>query len=332
MAERLRSLCALLLIDNFEQVVDAADVLAALLGQCPAIKCLVTSRCALQLKGEHEHALLPLPLPPAAAAANDLLRFPSVELFTQRVQAVLPDWSLNEDNARSIAGICRRLDGLPLALELAATRMKILSPAALLERLGNQPELLSGGTRDSDDRHQTLQATLDWSYELLSPAAALLFPQLSAFADGWTLDAMTRVCHGGGEIDLLDALAVLIDNSLVWRIDKPAAIRFVFPVTIREYAAGKLRQSGDADAVSARHLTWCLELAETAGPNSPAPVSNRGCSCWRTSKPIRARLLTTRLRRASPPPPTASRAHCGGSGRSTGISTREGDGSRECSH
>jgi predicted ATPase len=137
MAERLRSSCALLLVDNFEQVVDAADVLAALLGQCPAIKCLVTSRCALRVKGEHEHALLPLPLPPAGAAgANDLLRFPSVELFTQRVQAVLPDWSLNEDNARSIAGICR-----------------------------------------------------------------------------------------------------------VWRIDKPAAIRFVFPVTIREYAAGKLRQS-----------------------------------------------------------------------------------------
>ncbi len=265
MAERLRSLCALLLVDNFEQVVDAADVLAALLGQCPAIKCLVTSRCALRLKGEHEHALLPLSLPPTGAAgANDLLRFPSVELFTQRVQAVLPDWSLNEDNARSIAGICRRLDGLPLALELAATRMKILSPAVLLERLGNQPELLSRGTRDSDERHQTLQATLDWSYELLSPAAAGLFPQLSAFADGWTLDAMTRVCHGGSEIDLLDALAVLIDNSLVWRIDKPAATRFVFPVTIREYAAGKLRQSGDADAVSARHLTWCLELAETA--------------------------------------------------------------------
>jgi predicted ATPase/transcriptional regulator with XRE-family HTH domain len=276
MAERLRSLRALLLVDNFEQVVDAAGVLAALLGQCPAIKCLVTSRCTLQLKGEHEHVLLPLPLPPAAGGADDLLRFPSVELFAQRVQAVLPGWSLTEDNARSVAGICRRLDGLPLALELAATRMKILSPAALLERLGNQPELLSRGPRDSDGRQQTLRATLDWSYELLSPAAARLFPQLSAFADGWTLDAMTRVCRGGSEIDLLDALAVLIDNSLVWRLDKPAAIRFVFPVTIREYAAGKLRQSGDADAVFARHLTWCLELAETAA----AELTGAGQQSW----------------------------------------------------
>jgi len=265
MAGRLRPLRALLLIDNFEQVVDAAGVVSDLLGTCPAIKCLVTSRCALRLKGENEHVLLPLRLPPAAAGdVADLMRFPSVELFTQRVQAVLPDWALDEDNARAVAGICRRLDGLPLALELAATRMKILTPAALLERLGSQHELMSGGTRDSDDRHRTLQATLDWSYELLSPAAARLFLQLSVFADGWTLDAMTRVCETGSEIDALDALAALIDNSLVWRIDKPAAIRFVLPVTIREYAAGKLRQPGNAGAVADRHLAWCLDLAETA--------------------------------------------------------------------
>jgi len=264
-AERLHPLHALLLIDNFEQVVDHAHILATVLGQCPAIKCLVTSRCALRLKGEHEHVLLPLRLPPTGDAdAAKLLHFPSIELFTQRVRAVLPGWTLNQDNAREVAGICRRLDGLPLALELAATRMKILSPTALLERLENQHELLSRGTRDSDDRHQTLQATLDWSHELLSPEAARLFRQLSVFADGWTLDAMTQVCDGGSETDILDALAILIDNSLVWRTDKPTAIRFVFPVTIREYAKAKLRQSGDADAVSGRHLAWCLHLAQTA--------------------------------------------------------------------
>jgi len=264
-ADRLRPLRALLLIDNFEQVVEAADVLSTLLGRCPEIKCLVTSRCALRLRGEHEHVLPPLPLPPTAAGrASDLMRFPSVELFAQRVQAVLPDWVLNEDNAGEVAEVCRRLDGLPLALELAAARMKILSPTALLERLASQHELLSRGPRDSDDRHQTLQATLDWSYDLLDTSSARLFLQLSVFADGWTLDAMTQVCDGGSEIEMLDALATLIDNSLVWRVAQPAATRFALPVIIRDYAAGKLRQAGNAEIISRRHLAWCLDLAETA--------------------------------------------------------------------
>ncbi len=233
---------ALLLIDNFEQVVDAADVLSTLLGRCPGVKCLVTSRCALRLRGEHEHVLLPLPLPPAGVErASDLIRFPSVELFAQRVEAVLPGWALNEENGEAVAEVCRRLDGLPLALELAAARAKILSPAALLERLQGQLTLLSRGPRDSDDRQQTLQATLDWSYELLGAAPARLFGQLSVFAGGWTLEAMTQVCDSGSEIDTLDAFASLVDNSLVWRVGQPEAVRFALPVTIREYAAGQLR-------------------------------------------------------------------------------------------
>jgi predicted ATPase/transcriptional regulator with XRE-family HTH domain len=264
-AGQLRPLRALLIIDNFEQVVDAAGVLAALLGRCPELKCLVTSRCALRLKGEHEHVLLPLQLPPAdIGRATDLMRFAAVELFTQRVQAALPGWALTEDNAAAVAEVCRRLDGLPLALELAAARTKILTPAALLERLHGSLTVLSRGPRDSDDRHRTLQATLDWSHELLDVAAARLFRQLSVFAGGWTLDAMTRVCDRDGEIDTLDALASLIDNSLVWRAGRPEEARFAFPVTIREYAAEKLRDEGDADAVAGRHLAWCLDLAETA--------------------------------------------------------------------
>ena len=264
-ADRLRPLRTLLLIDNFEQVVDAADVLSTLLGQCPEIKCLVTSRCALRLRGEHEHVLLPLQLPPAGIeGASALLRFASVELFTQRVQAVMPGWALSEDNGKVVAEVCRRLDGLPLALELAAARTKVLSPTALLERLHGQLMVLSRGPRDSDDRHQTLQATLDWSYELLDAASARLFRQLSVFVGGWTLDAMTCVCDGGSELDTLDALATLIDNSLVWRVGPPEAVRFAFPVTIREYAAEMLRRGGEDDVVSRRHLRWCLDLAETA--------------------------------------------------------------------
>ena len=265
MADRLQPLYALLVIDNFEQVVEAAGALANLLGQCPEIKCLVTSRCALRLRGEHEHVLLPLPLPPPGiGGVSELMRFPSVELFTQRVQAVIPGWALNEDNGGAVAEVCRRLDGLPLALELAAARTKILSPAALLERLRGQLTVLSRGPRDSDDRHQTLQAALDWSYELLDAAPAYLFSQLSVFAGGWTLETMTQVCDSGSEIDTLDAFAALVDNSLVWRIGHPEAIRFAFPVTIREHAAEKLRGIGEADVISRRHLAWCMNLADTA--------------------------------------------------------------------
>lgn len=264
-ANRLRPLRALLVIDNFEQVIEAADVLSTLIGRCPDIKCLVTSRCVLRLKGEHEHVLLPLQLPPASTGgASDLIRFPSVELFTHRVQAVLPDWKLSNDNGGAVAEVCRRLDGLPLALELAAARTKILPPAALLERLQDQLTLLSRGPRDSEDRHQTLQAALDWSYELLDAASARLFRQLSVFAGGWTLDAVTRVGDGGSEIDTLDAVAALIDNSLVWRTGEQEAVRFAFPVTIRDYATDKLRDAGEADVIFRRHLAWCLDLAETA--------------------------------------------------------------------
>lgn len=264
-AGQLRPLRTLLIIDNFEQVVDAAGVVSDLLSRCPGIKCLVTSRCALRLSGEHEYLLGPLRLPSAASkSAADLLSFASVELFAQRVRSVLPGWALDEANGPAIGEICRRLDGLPLALELAAARTKILAPAALLERLGSQQDVLSGGRRDANARHQTLRATLDWSYELLAAGPALLFPQLAVFAGGWTIDAMMRVCDAGDDIETLDALAALVDNSLVWRTGTPAAPRFLLPVTIREYAYGKLRRSRTADAVARRHLTWCADLAETA--------------------------------------------------------------------
>ena len=266
-AATLAPLHALLLLDNFEHLIDAATVVSALLSACPEVKFLVTSRRPLRINGEYEYPLAPLELPPAAGAGPDeLLRIPSVRLLADRIRAVLPGWTMSGDDAASIAGICRRLDGLPLALELAAARAKVLPPAALLARLGERADLLSLGSRDADDRHRTLRATLDWSYRLLDAPAARLLPQLAVFADGWTLDALTGVCDVGNEIEALDALASLIDNSLVWRAERAAGIRFLLPVTIRDYAAQLLAAAGTADAVARQHLDWYLGLAESAAP------------------------------------------------------------------
>ena len=265
-AARLRPLRALLLIDNFEQVVEAAGVLSRLLAMCPDIKFLVTSRCVLRIKGEHEQVLAPLHSPAA------------VELFSRLAAAAVPGWVLDDTTAPVVGEICRKLDGLPLALELAAARLKILSPSEVLDRLGGQHELLSRGTRDSGDRHRTLRATLDWSYDLLEPAAARLFPQLAVFAGGWTLDSLVEVCDVGADAETIDALATLIDNSLVWRVSGPAGVRFTLPVTIREYAAARLRGDGDGgyDAVANRLAGWCLRLAEEA----EAGLSGDGHQAW----------------------------------------------------
>jgi predicted ATPase/transcriptional regulator with XRE-family HTH domain len=270
-AARLAGAHALLLVDNFEQVVEAATVLSALLAACPQVKFLVTSRRPLRVNGEHEYPLAPLALPSAAGAGLDELRgIPSVQLLTDRIKAVLPGWTMSGGDAAAVAGICRRLDGLPLALELAAARAKVLRPADLLTRLSARADLLSLGSRDADDRHRTLSATLDWSYQLLDERTARLLPQLSVFAGGWTLDAMTGVCDLGDEIEALDALATLIDNSLVWRAERPGGIRFLLPVTIGDYAAQLLSAAGAAGTVSDRHLAWYLSLAESAAPELTA--------------------------------------------------------------
>jgi len=262
-AARLAGEHALLVVDNFEQVVDAATVVSTLLSACPQVKVLVTSRRPLRIYGEHEYPLAPLGLPPEAADLSEVASFPAVQLLTDRIKAVLPGWTMGGGDAEAVAGICRRLDGLPLALELAAARAKVLRPAELLGRLEERTDLLSLGTRDADDRHRTLGATLNWSYRLLDACAARLLPQLSAFAGGWTLDAMISVCDLGDEIEALDALATLIDNSLVWRSERPAGMRFLLPATIREYAA-RLLSAAQTSAVRDRHLEWCLGVAESA--------------------------------------------------------------------
>jgi predicted ATPase/transcriptional regulator with XRE-family HTH domain len=264
-AATLAAVHALLLLDNFEHLIEAASVVSELLSSCPKVKFLVTSRRPLRINGEHEYPLAPLQLPTATGAEPDeVARVPSVQLLIERIRAVLPGWTMSDEDVASVAGICRRLDGLPLALELAAARVKVLSPAALLARLGTGTDVLSQGSRDAADRHQTLRATLDWSYQLLDAPAARLLPQLAVFADGWTLDALTEVCDIGNEIEALDALASLIDNSLVWRAERASGIRFLLPVTIRDYAEQLLAMVGIAGAVAQRHLDRYLRLAESA--------------------------------------------------------------------
>ena len=264
-AATLAPLHALLLLDNFEHLIDAATVVSALLSSCPGVKFLVTSRRPLRINGEHEYPLAPLRLPATVGSEPDELgRVPSVQLLTDRIRAVLPGWTMSCGDAASVAQICRRLDGLPFALELAAARVKVLPPAALLARLGEGTDVLSLGSRDAADRHQTLRATLDWSYRLLDAPAAGLLPQLAVFADGWTLDALTGVCDIGNEIEALDALASLVDNSLVWRAERASGIRFLLPVTVRDYAGELLAAGGTAAAVARRHLDWYLQLAESA--------------------------------------------------------------------
>ena len=280
----LREKELLLLLDNCEQVADAAPELAALLGACPRLRVLATSRAALRVRGEQEFAVPPLALPDPTQVADPvaLAQVPAVALFVRRVQAAQPDFALTAANAATVAEICRRLDGLPLALELAATRVKLLPPAALLARLDRRLEVLTGGARDLPARQQTLRATLAGSYDLLDADAQALFRRLAVFAGGCTLDAAEAVCRGqtiaGGEDRAADsgqtltALGALADHSLV-RLDAgdPASegdeeSRLSMLETIREYATERLTASGEEAEAWRRHAAYYLALAEAAEP------------------------------------------------------------------
>ena len=197
----LRSRRTLLVLDNFEQVTGAAPLLAQLLAAAPGLALLVTSRSALRLSGEHEFPVPPLPVPPAGAAQDAGMkgRYASVRLFVERAQAVAPEFRLTGQNAGTVAEICRRLDGLPLAIELAAARVRLLEPRALLARLGGRMSVLTGGPRDLPERQRTLRNTLDWSFELLSPSERALFEQLGVFAGTFSLSAVEAVY---GEVGL----------------------------------------------------------------------------------------------------------------------------------
>jgi predicted ATPase/DNA-binding SARP family transcriptional activator len=241
----------LLVVDNFEQVLPAAGVVARLLASAPALKVVVTSRARLRIAGEHEFSVPPLAEDEAA------------ELFVARAQAAKPDFDLSEQNAAAVAELCARLDGLPLAIELAAARTKLLPPAAMLSRLGNRLELLTGGRRDAPQHQQTLRTTLDWSYDLLGEDEKRLFAQLGAFAGGCTLASAEAVC--GSDVSVLEGLAALVDESLVRQVDGDEP-RFSMLETVREYSLERLAASGIEDEVRRRHLEHFLAFAEEAEP------------------------------------------------------------------
>lgn len=278
----------LLVLDNFEQIVEAAPVVAELLAGAPDLKLLVTSRAALRLRGEQEYDVPPLTVPDTAQpSVATMMEAEAVRLFVARAQAARRDFVLTEKNAEAVAAICQRLDGLPLAIELAAARVKVFSPQALLARLGSRLAVLTGGPRDAPLRQRTLWATLTWSYGLLGEAERRLFRQLGVFVGGFTLDAAETVVGeqtgasdegrmtSGDEasspapnhsvLATLDGVAALVDQSLVARMSGVGGeARFGMLETVREYAVERLAESGEADAMRRTHALYYLAEAEAA--------------------------------------------------------------------
>ena len=259
----------LLLVDNFEQVAEAAQAVAELLAACPDLEVLATSRERLRLSGEHEYAVPPLglPDPDRLPSADALSRCEAVALFVERARATKPDFRLDGSNAAAVAEICLRLDGLPLAIKLAAARVKLLPPRAMLERLHRPLEVLTGGARDAPGRHKTLRGTLEWSHELLSEPEQRLFRRLGIFAGGCSLEAAEAVCGspGGPQGEVLEGLEALIDKSLL-RGEEGAGgePRFSMLETIREYAAERLAASGEEGTLRARHAAFFAALGARA--------------------------------------------------------------------
>ncbi len=261
----------LLLLDNFEQVTDAAPLIAQLIGATTGVKVLVTSRVALRLRGTHEFPVLPLALPARQhlPALDRLIGYEGIRLFVERAAALKPGFTVTADNAAAIVEICHRLDGLPLAIELAAARIKVLPPQALLTRLQSRLALVAGKDRDVPTRQQTLRNALDWSYNLLTPADQALFRRLAVFQGGRTLDAIQVVCAPpDGVIDSLDGVEALVSASLLQqREGQGADLRFWMLETIHEYAGEKLRESGEDAALCRRHARYFMTFAEQAAPH-----------------------------------------------------------------
>jgi predicted ATPase len=270
----------LLVLDNFEQVVAAAPDLAQVLEYAPDLTLLVTSRAALRVTGEHVWAVPPLCLPDLCQLPplDVLLEYPAVQLFVQRAQAVHPTFALTESTAPAVAMLCVRLEGMPLALELAAARSRVLSPQALLARLDQRLGLLTSGAANAPKRHQSLRAAIAWSYELLTPEAQVLFRRLGVFVAGCTLAAVDAVCRdeaarsGGVEVPLLDRLAALVDQSLLQHTSSAdGEPRFTMLETLREFALEQLDATGETAMVRQRQAAYYVHLVEHAAPHLRGP-------------------------------------------------------------
>ena len=252
--EHLAGQQVLLVLDNFEQLLDAARTVSDVLDNAPGVHVLVTSRAPLRLAAEHVVPVPPLGVPDAASlpALEALSKYEAVQLFVDRAHAVAPSFSVTSENAPAVAELCVRLDGLPLAIELAASRVKLLPPQALLARLSRRLELLRGGARDRPERQQTLRATLDWSFDLLDERRRRLFARLSVFSGGFRLDAAEAVCEAE-----LDDVEALLEHSLLRTEVRPdGEPRFFMLESIRDYAREHLEEDGEADAVHDRHARW----------------------------------------------------------------------------
>ena len=282
----------LLLLDGFEHLISAASLVAELVEVGRKVKVLVTSRSPLHIYGEHEYPVPPLAVPDRTAGFAELSRADAVSLFSHRAAAVKPDFALTEENATAVAEICARLDGLPLAIELAAARVKLLSPAAMRTRLEKRLQLLTGGARDLPARQQTLRGAIDWSHELLGPAEQRLFRRLSVFVGGCTLEAAEAVCDTKSDlgIDLLEGIDSLMDKSLLQKIEPAAGEpRFVMLETIREYGLERLASSGEGPLTRRAHAAYYLVLAEDSasersggagGAQDPPPRPVHESSGW----------------------------------------------------
>jgi len=266
----------LLVLDNFEQVIAASHDVAGLLDACARLTVLVTSRAPLHVAGEHEFPVPPIALPPdrTRQRPDDLMDVPAVALFIERARAVRPDFTLTQGNAAAVADLCLRLDGLPLAIELAAARVKLLTPSVILQRLLSNLDLLARKAPDVPPRHQTLREAIRWSHDLLGPAAQEMFRRLAVFHGGGTLDAVETVAGGdaGTERNVLDPLASLVDNSLLLHDPQPdGESRFRMLDTIREFAGEQLEVSGEREDLRSRHAQYYGALAETAEPALTGP-------------------------------------------------------------
>ncbi len=280
----LREKQMLLVLDNFEQVIDAAPFVAELLFCSPRLKVLVTSRVSLHLSAEHEYMVPPLALPETEQRLpplQELMNHAAIALFVKRAQAIKPAFVLTQENALPVVEVCRRLDGLPLAIELAAARIKLLSPQAILTRLERSLRLLTGGARDLPARQQTMRGAISWSYDLLEESERRLLNRLSVFAGGMTIEAAEEVCTDSGvadetesanrdlhsAIDILDRIASLVDKSLLMQKEQgDGESRLRMLELVREYALECLEQSGEAKAIRERHADSYLRLVEEAQP------------------------------------------------------------------
>jgi predicted ATPase/class 3 adenylate cyclase len=271
----LQARSLLVVLDNFEQILAGASVVVELLTSSTQSKVLVTSRAPLQVRGEHELQVPPLEAPTLASithrvpSAEDLQRYPAVALFVERAQAVRSDFTLSDENATAVADICRRLDGLPLAIELAAARIRLLPPEAMLRRLDRRLPLLTGGARDLPARQQTLRDTIAWSYEHLDDAERRVFRRLAVFVGGFSLEAAEAVCADDGEpeADVLEGVESLVAKSLLRQTaGSDVEPRFTMLETIREYALEQLEASGEAADVRRRHAEYFIRFAEDAEP------------------------------------------------------------------